>query len=660
MKKNIGIIASLIMVFVFAFQCQALGAEIENTVIKYPNYSSEFVGKDVFESFNRKVFLINLKINKYSMRFLSVAWASVLPQSGIEKIQNFYSNIKYPIRLTSCLLQKDFDASKTETQRFLINSSMGIFGLNDPATTKFNIESHQEDIGQALAKLNVKSGPYLVLPMQVPGTIRDIAGNTVGSFLNPASYITGPLSTASSRVSSLNSKVYLQPMAQMAENFADPYEVAKQMYGLDKYIKISNLDRRVVLASKEALYASENLEDSETSMLSPINNIKPDIDLLAYSPQSPLIDSLRTMKFDNQKIDNSKWGELSIWNKNFSKQIKSSSIKIMTKHPKYKYRYVLQENKSAPLAIIYPSIGEGVMSSESILQAKILYDNGYSVLIMGNPFQWEFVKSMPDGYHPGLPYQDAFYIRKVTSMALSDLHGKGFSGFSKKIVVGTSFGATVGLFVAAQEQEDNTLEISNYIAINPPIDMFFALNQLDKCSSEANSGEGDVKMKAAVTAQKVIMDSQIPAEKKETLSLSELEAKTAISYALKQKLSDVVFTIEHGSTISKNIDLYEKINNMSFYNYAQIYLIPTQSKSLKIISYESSLYSLSDYLSKNNNYKIYHSVDDFFTSQDQLAWLKKQTQNKSVLFSNGSHLGYLYRKEFLDEFTRDINLKIGL
>lgn len=59
---------------------------------------------------------------------------------------------------------------------------------------------------------------------------------------------------------------------------------------------------------------------------------------------------------------------------------------------------------------------------------------------------------------------------------------------------------------------------------------------------------------------------------------------------------------------------------------------------------------------KNNNYKIYHAVDDYYTSQHKLSWLKQQTGKKSVFFSNGSHLGYLYRKEFFDSFINDIKI----
>lgn len=631
---------------------------IENTEVKskYPDYSYEFVGNDKFESFNRKIFTFNLKANKYVIKPINIVWASVMPQYGIDRVNSFYTNMKYPIRLMGCLLQKDFESSRSETKRFFINTTMGVVGLYDPAQTKYKIEPRQEDIEQVLAYYNWKRGPYLVLPVVAQGNIRDLAGQALDMPLNPTSYIVGPIALASTGVSLVNETTSMQSIFKMAETYADPYEIAKQAYGLDKYIKNSNIDRSDVLKEKTASQKIIKINNLE-----PNSSLKADVKLNNYNPQTPLVDSMRTILFDNENLNNSKWSELSVWNKSFSKQIKTASVNINSTRPSYKYRYVLQKDKTAPLAIIYPSIGEGVMSSESMVQAKLLYDQGYSVVIQGSSFNWEFIRSMPDGYRPGLPTQDAKYLRLTTSKIINDLQTKNACIFNKKILVGTSFGALTSLFAAEQEDKNNTLGISNYIVINPPIKIFYALQQLDKYTEGLNNNQSDIKERAAITAEKVMQVSQIAqTSKPESLPFVNDEARLAIGFAMKQKLSDVVFTIENGSKISpvsKKQDLYKLINNMSFYDYAQKYLISVQGKSVEQLDYESSLYSLTNFLKENKKYKIYHTLDDCFVNQDQLAWLKKQTNNKSIFFSNGSHLGFLYRKEFIDEFTKDIKFQ---
>jgi phospholipid-binding lipoprotein MlaA len=629
----------------------------------YPDYAYEFVGKDKFEGFNRKIFIFNLKANKYIIRPINTVWASVMPQYGMDRVSSFYTNLKYPVRLAGCLLQKDFKSSKTETVRFLTNTTLGFAGLYDVAKSKFKIEPHQEDIEQVLAYHNIKKGPYLVLPIVAQGNIRDIVGQALDLPLNPTSYIVGPIALASTGVSYVNSTTSMQPIFKMADGYADPYEVSKQLYGIERYIKNMNLDRKEVFAEKTA---SENVVkiSNVSAKAAQKPSLKADIELSNYNPQGSEIDSLRTILFDSQKMNNSVWSEMSVWNKDFAKKLKISSVSVDSARPGYKYRYRLQKNKTAPLAILYPSIGEGIMSNQSTVFAKMLYDEGYSVVIQGSPFQWEFVKSMPEAYGPGLPPQDAKYLRLVTSKIVTDLQNKKGRKFDNKILVGTSFGGLTTLFVAAQEESENTLGISNYIVINPPIEIFYELKQLDKYCQNWQNNPSDIKMRAAITAKKVVDVAQTdykknPKETPVSLPFTDDEAKLAISYAMKLKLANLVFTIDENSRAKIN-DSYEAINNMSFSDYAQKYLqapMSAQGKSFDQLKNDSSLYSIAGFLQKNNKYKIYQSLDDCYVNQEQLIWLKKQSGDKAVLFSNGSHLGFLYRNEFLDEFKKDIKLQ---
>lgn len=619
---------------------------------RYPNYSYEFTGKEKWEGFNRKMFLFNLWVNKIIVRPLNIAWASVMPKYGMDRIECFYTNLDYPVRLMGNLLQKDFKASKTETQRFLINTTVGVLGLYDPALKKFKIAPKEENMEQVLAYHNVKQGPYLVLPVVAEGNARDIAGQALDLPLTPCAYIVGPVTLVSSGLSLLNLTSYMQPIFKLADNYADPYESSKQMNGIENYIKNKNLNRKNFLEDKNI--TNSILIDNFQGH----NDLKADIELESYNPQSSQTDALRTMLFDSPKPQHSTWSELSLWNKTFNKQLKISSVSIEHNKSRLKYRYVLQKDKSAPVAILYPSIGEGVMSNQSATLARILYDNGYSVIILPSSFNWAFVKSMPENFKPGLPSNDAHYLRVVTSMVINQLQGKYNTKFDSKIIVGTSFGALTGLFVAQQEESDHRLGISNYIFICPPVQMFYALQQIDQYSENWLKDKSDIKENAAVMSEKIIQVSNnnynIDSDDNNvTLPFSEDEAKLAISYTMRQKLYDLVFTLEHGSVTRKNC-IYDMVNQMSFYDYAQKYILPNQNKSIEELDYDSSLYSLKSFLKEDKNYKIYHALDDCFVSKQQLKWLKAKTGNRTVLFSNGSHLGFLYRREFLNEFTKDI------
>ena len=743
-KKKIitAVLACCVIQFVSPgfIEIPALCAETETQGCRYPDYCKEYIGKDKFEKFNRKMFNFNAKLNKYALRPIHVVWASIMPKYGMDRIQSAYHNIEYPKRLVSSLLQRDFKAAKNETVRFLANSTIGLGGMYDPAKKLFKIEHMEEDIEQALCKCKVKRGPFLVLPIINATTPRALAGRLIETGLDPTTYVASPVAALVKMGLLINRTSFMQPLSiYMERTYADPYDIARKLYGMENYIKNSNLDRKEILDieskiieevtvdSGENLMASANAAagligegevlkipeeiqietsteakkldehndrellkisgepDAEKKMeeetdkiatnevlkggaytddtlkeaiQSTLEELKPDIILKNFNPQTPVVDSMRTALFDLPGIDESIWSELSIWNRSFSKRIKTGTIELTPDREKYKYRYIMQKDKSSPVAILYPSIGEGIMSHHSVVLAKLFYDAGYSVIIQGSHFHWEFIKSMPKDYRPGLPSRDADKLKIATGKIIDTLENKYETKFSKKVLLGTSFGAVTTLFVADKENKENTLGINKYISINPPVELMFALKELDKNNDSWNKNPSNLKHKTAVTAAKILKlveQKDEPDFKLESLPFSDYEGKLITGFILRQKLSDLIYTIENDKKTDKAA-LYESINNMSFNDYAQKYLITDKNKTVDNLAYEASLHSISRYLKNNSNYKIYHTIDDYFANKGQLRKLKEYTGKNTVLISNGGHLGYLYRQEFIDELKKDIEL----
>ena len=641
------------------FDISAFALEEKEKCNIYPDFAYEFTGADKCEGFNRKLFVFNLRMNKYIVRPINTAWASVMPKCGMDRFKNVYENVQFPLRAASCALQKNFKGAGAETASFLINSTIGLGGMFTPAQTKFKIEHRDEDFGQVLAHYNVKSGSYIVLPV-VRGNVRDLVGKLIGCPFSPTMYL-GPFGAAVNALFAVNNTTYSQPLfKKIDENYPDPYEIARLADGIERFIKNENLDRSDVFKEKTA---SQNI--IKVSKLSSPAMVKADVQLDGFNPQDPLTDSMRTSYYDNQKIDSSIWAEVSPWNKTFKKTLKTSSVIVFPNRAPYVFKYLLQKSKSSPLAILYPSIGEGLTSEKSTITAKLLYDKGYSVIIESSPFYWEFLKSMPEGYAPGLPQEDSKYLRLLTSKIIEYLETKKNHSFEEKILVGTSFGALTGLFTAAQEAEaakngEKIIGISNYIAINPPVDIFFSLRQLDKYSQDWKKDSSDMKMKAAITVEKVVqvanqINQKEIKEMPENLPFTEDEAKLVISILMKQKLSDLIFTLK-GYKRCQRCDICEISNKTTFYDYSKEFLFDKQGKTQKDFEYETTLYSIANYLQTADNYKIYHTLDDYFTNSEQLLWLKNICRDKAVYYSNGSHLGFLYRKEFLTSFEQDITI----
>lgn len=644
---------------------------------KYPDYSKMYVGEDKYEKFNRKMFNFNNCLNRYIARPVHILWASIMPQYGMDRIKCAYNNIEYPKRLASCLLQKDGEGVKRETVRFLANSTIGLGGLFDPADKILNVKPTNENMEQALCKCKMNSGNYLVMPVLSSCTPRSLCGRVLEAALDPSVYLASPLTGLIKFGLMVNRTSYMQPLAKMIEaTYADPYDIQKKLYGLENYIRNSNLDRRDLLSTEiewgdrlgainddklpegsTKHFLKEIEEDKITGAAADIiqvPEVEADIVLSDFHPQSPVVDSMRTALFEDKNVNKSIWNELSIWNRSFANRIKTASISIDDTRADYKYRYILQKDKRAPLVILYPSIGEGSNAHHSIIFAKIFYDMGYSVVIQGSHFHWEFVKSMPKGFCPGIPSQDADYIKLVTSKIIESICVKYKCEFSEKVVVGTSFGAIATLFLADKENKNNTLHIDKFIAVSPPIELVYALEQLDKNGDEFDKNSPEVKHKTAITAAKILQLTQLKGNsnfKIDTLPFTEEEGKLITTFILRQKLSDLIFAIESVAKGDKT-DFYEKMNNISYHDYVEKYLV--KGGSLDDLRYSTSLYSLADYLVKNDNYKIYHSMDDYFTNKNQISKLKLMAGKHLVCLSNGAHLGFLYRPEFIEALKADI------
>ena len=652
---------------------------------KYPNFGDLYLGFDRFENINRKIFIFNGVLNKFALRPVSIIWSSVMPKYGMERLKGIYSNILYPKRLVSTIIQKDFKAAKNETVRFVANSAIGLAGMFDPAKRLLKIKGVNEDMEQALAKLNVKQGPYLVVPILNSTTPRGLLGQGLDCALDPTSYIGSMVVAAVKAVFTINNAVSSQKFIKNVEKtYNDPYDIARKIYGIKTAILNSNLDRDEVIEKKEKEFIGEEKafievsakireNGTETALKDTIkgstsaedilyeDELVPDIILKNFNPKHPVIDSMRTALFEIEGVNNSIWNENSVWNRSFQNRIKTDAISLSAGRDNYKFKYILQKDKSSPLAIIYPSVGEGIDSHHSIHFAKLFYDEGYSVLIQGSAFRYDFYNSQDEEYRPGMPVEDAKRLREATSKIITKIEEKNNYKFNDKVLLGTSFGAMSALFVGDLENKDNLLNISKYISINPPIELLYAVNQIDSNSEEWEKDEEKLKDKVTYTAAKVLQAANKKSEGEilEELNFNLEEAKLITGFVLHQKLADLLLAIENGGKTDN--DFYKKAHNTNYKDYIERHIA---SKALVPIDFskEASLYKIKNYLKNSYNYRIYHSLDDYLVNQEQLKQIKNISKSRMRLIDKGSHLGFLYRDEFLNDLKKEISNreKIGI
>ncbi|MCI0546913.1 MAG: VacJ family lipoprotein [Candidatus Rokubacteria bacterium] len=140
---------------------------------------------DPWEPFNEKMFAFNKALDDYAIKPVATVWDAVVPDELKQMISRAFNNIRVVPRVVNNALQGKFAGAGIEVGRFLINTVVGIAGFWDIAQQEFGIEQRYADFGQTLGKWGVGPGPFLVLPLLPPMTIRDGIGRGVDTFLNP-------------------------------------------------------------------------------------------------------------------------------------------------------------------------------------------------------------------------------------------------------------------------------------------------------------------------------------------------------------------------------------------------------------------------------------------------------------------------------------------
>jgi phospholipid-binding lipoprotein MlaA len=133
------------------------------------------------------IFSANEGVDTYFLRPLALGYRAAVPSFGRDRIGDMIDNLKSPIYFANDLLQGNFTLAGVTIQRFLLNTTFGVFGLMDVADP-LGIPGHQSDFGQTMAVWGIDEGPYLVLPLFGPSDARDTVGLVAESFADPLDY----------------------------------------------------------------------------------------------------------------------------------------------------------------------------------------------------------------------------------------------------------------------------------------------------------------------------------------------------------------------------------------------------------------------------------------------------------------------------------------
>ncbi|MEQ8966717.1 MAG: VacJ family lipoprotein [Azospirillaceae bacterium] len=140
---------------------------------------------DPLEPANRVIFAANQAVDTVVLRPVAVTYGTWVPEPIQYNVRSFLRNLRSPLIIANELLQGDWEGAERATARFFVNTIAGAGGIVDIAGDNLGIPFEPEDFGQTLAVWGVDSGPYIVLPLFGPSTLRDATGLGVEMVADP-------------------------------------------------------------------------------------------------------------------------------------------------------------------------------------------------------------------------------------------------------------------------------------------------------------------------------------------------------------------------------------------------------------------------------------------------------------------------------------------
>jgi phospholipid-binding lipoprotein MlaA len=186
--------------------------------------------EDPFEKINRPIYMLNAGLDTYLLRPLAVGYEFITPQFFRTGVSNFFDNLTYPVTMVNSFLQGKLLQGTQDTGRFLLNSTVGLAGVLDPASA-VGLRYNDEDFGQTFSVWGIPQGPYLVLPLLGPSTVTSGIGLLPDSLVNPL--LQWPSSSVRSKLVigwTIESRQTLLAIDAAVRESFDPYLFIRESY----------------------------------------------------------------------------------------------------------------------------------------------------------------------------------------------------------------------------------------------------------------------------------------------------------------------------------------------------------------------------------------------------------------------------------------------
>ncbi|UYL07398.1 alpha/beta hydrolase [Bdellovibrio sp. SKB1291214] len=347
------------------------------------------------------------------------------------------------------------------------------------------------------------------------------------------------------------------------------------------------------------------------------------------------------------------------------------STPLMERVANFNYNYRLRSDNTAPLVFIIPGTGGTAESAAALVLAEQLFKTGYHVVTVDNPFSWKFSVAGSKTGLPGYTPRDAADLYKAFAKVSKELRvNNGITPRSYSLV-GYSLGGLQSLFVKKQDDQARLFNFKKVLVINPPANLLYAVQKLDRLASLEQSLSFNQKQNISfkvtrvtdlVTGGKINLKNPLEIDRvfKEE-AFSNLEMQYLIGSEFRNSLGDLVFAsqqvkdlgiLKSPATKYKRNARNAEAAAVSFARYLNEFLLPSvrqsegASYSVQQMNHDASIFQFADYIRDNESLYFIDSADDLFSKSEDIAWMKSQFGSRGLVLPIGGHCGFFQLPAF--------------
>ena len=664
------------------------------TALNFSKLENEIGGSDPIEGANRVMFAVTDFCMDYIVDFIGRIYCTILPRPVIDGLDNVCVNLEFPARAISCLLSAEWRGAGDETVRFFANSIIGIAGIFDVAGAWWGFYGTGSNFGQAFAAWGIDPGCTLTLPMTSTTNVRDTVGSVFDAAFDIKTYIPycGYITTINRLV------VAHRDYITVVEGSEDRYKTYRQLMLAYRELR----QRKIVYHLRNAKYSAEREARREAEKEAELAaaegrpvRVPPPRPLPKAPPRpeglqgewlavpelnlgTPAQQSMLSLHF-RPRIDDDFWFyPLSFFNRDF---VRSGSLRRLRLHPgrpRARYSFWKQPEpkpedppRREKLALILPGVGGTWNTDGALALAELFYREGYSVATFDSAFNWHFIVSS-NAYPrlPGFLPEDAAAVKMLLVSALEDLRERGDIVEPYVVLAGYSMGGMHALKIAVSDRKCGALGIDRVVAVNPPVELRYALEQGDafaRRSGEYSPREVVDKIvevggailagrhgKTDLLSTRLVMPPPLgapgaPHPEDYRLPLTPGDAECLMGLNLRSTLRGVLMVVHRERPLDmietpyKTLDrnkLYCEIDAIDLKTYAERILAAQYPKTQLDELYRlSGLRPLEKEFSADPRLRVIHSWNDPLITADDARFLDRVFGKRIVWVSGGGHLG---------------------